>query len=114
MLNLFRSPKINLKYYLGGLLIAPLLPLMYWQGKQIRKTIPQLPEATGNEGFVDFNSEHTLNILVIGESTIAGVGVEKQEEGFSGTLANELAKKSEKKYWLESVCEKWLHCFGCA
>ncbi|MFT5913861.1 MAG: lysophospholipase L1-like esterase [Flammeovirgaceae bacterium] len=96
MLKIFRIPDINLKYYLGGLLIAPLLPLMYWQGKQIRKNIPQLPEATGNAGFVNSEFENTLNILFIGESTIAGVGAEKHEDGFSGTLAKELAKFIQK------------------
>lgn len=73
----------------------PLLPLMYIQGKKIRKSIPKLPEATGNEGFEDSGSNKTLRLITIGESTIAGVGVETQEEGFSGTLAKELSDKLE-------------------
>ncbi len=64
---------------------------MYFQGKKIKASVPKLPEATGVEGFSSFSSEKVLRMLTIGESTIAGVGVNTHQEGFTGTLANELA-----------------------
>lgn len=82
---------MNLKYSLGLLVSVPLLPLLYFQGKKIKRTVPRLPEAKGNQGLCWVSSEPTLNIITIGESTIAGVGVQTHEEGFTGTLAKELA-----------------------
>ncbi len=84
---------MNFKYFFGALISIPLLPLMYFQGKQIRKKVPTLPEAKGIEGRSPGSSEKKLRILAIGESTIAGVGVKTHEKGFAGTLANELASK---------------------
>jgi lysophospholipase L1-like esterase len=66
---------------------------MYLQGKKIKNSMPKLPEAKGTEGRSVSNKlvTRTLKMLVIGESTIAGVGVKTHEEGFTGTLANELS-----------------------
>ncbi len=85
----------DLKYAMGVLVATPLLPLMYFQGKQIRKMVPKLPEATGPEGVctADTTTKETLRLLVIGESTMAGVGVATHREGFAGTLADEIARR---------------------
>ena len=84
---------MNLKYLIGAIISIPSLPIMYFQGKRIKKKIPQLPEAKGNEGHAACKegSDARLNIISLGESTIAGVGVETHEEGFTGTLAKELS-----------------------
>lgn len=86
---------MNLKYLIGALISLPLLPLMYVQGKKIRSVVPRLPEAKGTTGIAPTpaSSAKKLNLLTIGESTIAGVGVSTHEEGFSGTLARTLAEK---------------------
>ncbi|MFT4834678.1 MAG: lysophospholipase L1-like esterase [Flavobacteriaceae bacterium] len=84
---------MSIKYYLGALLSIPLLPIMYLQGKRIRASIPKLPEAMGLMGscrVIDKNVK-SLNLMTIGESTIAGVGVATHEEGLTGTLAKELS-----------------------
>ncbi|MEM1136896.1 MAG: SGNH/GDSL hydrolase family protein [Bacteroidota bacterium] len=85
---------MNVKYALGALISIPFLPLMYWQGKKIRASVPMLPEAEGIQGIITLEKEKTLNIITIGESTIAGIGVETHEEGFTGTFAKALAEKS--------------------
>ena len=82
---------MNLKYSLGLLVSVPLLPLLYFQGKRIQRTVPRLPEAKGDQGSYSVSSERALGIITIGESTIAGVGVQTHEEGFTGTLAKELS-----------------------
>lgn len=84
---------MNLKYLMGCIISLPLLPIMYFQGKRIRAQIPSLPEARGTEGKSIFNNttKPTINLLTIGESTIAGVGVQSHEEGFTGSLAKELS-----------------------
>ncbi|MEO9569710.1 MAG: SGNH/GDSL hydrolase family protein [Polaribacter sp.] len=84
---------MSLKYTFGKLISFPLLPLLYFQGKSIRKNTPTLPEAKEPKGYVNVRSDKTLNIITIGESTIAGVGVDYHKNGFTGILANSLSKK---------------------
>ena len=85
----------SLRYYLGALISIPLLPILYVHGIQIRKKVPKLPEATGIEGecVVDTTQQRSLQIMSLGESTIAGVGVQTHKEGFTGTFAEELSKQ---------------------
>ncbi len=84
---------MNAKYFFGSILAIPLLPLMYLQGKRIRSKVPSLPEAKGKEGVILAGTTNKLRILAIGESTVAGVGVETHEEGFAGSMAKELSSK---------------------
>ncbi|MEM8523197.1 MAG: SGNH/GDSL hydrolase family protein [Bacteroidota bacterium] len=81
---------MSVRYFLCSLVALPLLPLLYFQGKRIRASVPILPEATEPQGKVGLPNTKKLNLLCLGESTIAGVGVEKHEDGFAGTLAKEL------------------------
>ncbi|NQZ76069.1 MAG: SGNH/GDSL hydrolase family protein [Ekhidna sp.] len=86
---------MNLRYLAGSLISIPLLPLMYLQGKKIKASVPSLPEATNPEGLVDLNQDRTMKVITIGESTMAGVGVETHDHGFSGWLAKSLAEDLE-------------------
>jgi len=85
---------MNLRYLFGAIISFPLLPIMYYQGKRIRASVPKLPEAEGSEGNcnADTRKGNLLKIIAIGESTIAGVGVKTHEEGFTGTFAKELSR----------------------
>jgi lysophospholipase L1-like esterase len=84
---------MNLRYILRAIVAIPLLPIMYFQGKKIKASVPSLPEAEGTTGTVSIEAKKTLTLLTIGESTIAGVGVATHEDGFTGSLAQELAAK---------------------
>lgn len=81
-------------YFIGLLLISPMLPLLYIQGKRVKKRIPRLSEARNPRGNSTTAEESGkgLKMVVIGESTMAGVGVETHDEGFSGCLAGELSR----------------------
>lgn len=85
---------MSIKYYIGAIIALPLLPILYFQGKKIRKNVPTLPEAKNPKGYIKKESENTLKMLVIGESTIAGVGVDSHENGFTGALAKEISSKT--------------------
>ena len=85
---------MSLKYYLGCVVSFPLLPIMYFQGKKIRRKVPKLPEARNPKGYIKTTSEKTLKILAIGESTLAGVGVDFHENGFIGALSKEISEKT--------------------
>jgi len=65
--------------------------------------VPKLPEAKGTSGKVEYDGRTSVNLLCIGESTIAGVGVESHQEGFSGTLASELAPLIKKDIQWEVI-----------
>jgi len=82
---------MNLKYFTKVLLAIPFLPIIYFQAKAIKAKFPILPEAEGSKGLAPSVHNKRLRVLAIGESSIAGVGVKTHEEGFTGTLARELA-----------------------
>lgn len=71
--------------------MIPLLPFMYRDGKRVLSSVPKLPPATGPNGQT-VGEEPPLRILIIGESTMAGVGVATHAEGFAGAFADALAQ----------------------
>ncbi len=91
---------MTIKYSIGAILSIPLLPFLYLQGRRVKQTIPDLPEAIEPTGDSGSKSDRCIKILVLGESTMAGVGVETHKEGFTGTLADELAENL-------NLCVEW-------
>ena len=78
---------MSFRYYIGSTLQQTLKPILYFQAKQIRATLPKLPAAEGASGMAIKGAGRRIRLLTIGESTIAGVGVNTHEEGFTGSLA---------------------------
>lgn len=87
------------KYIIGSILAVPLLPLLYFQGRKVKKSIPELPEADGPIGVSGLHTNPEFRVLVLGESTMAGVGVATHNEGFTGTLGDELSKVLDLSVW---------------
>ncbi len=87
--------KADVQFVGGALLSVPLLPLLYVQGKRVKASIPDLPEATGPSGACTISGavRPPIELLTLGESTMAGVGVATHQQGFAGTLANSLAQQ---------------------
>lgn len=79
------------KYLLHLLKSIPLLSIIYFQGKKIKKEIQFLPEAKEPEGSVNINTDTTLKIIFIGESSFAGVGSDFHKNSFGGHFARELS-----------------------
>ena len=69
----------------------PLLPIIYFQGKKIKKEIQFLPEAKNPEGFIIINADQNLKVLFIGESSFAGVGSDFHKNSFAGHFSDELS-----------------------
>ncbi len=91
---------MNFKYLFNSAIATLVLPVIYYQGKRIRANTPKLQEAKGIQGesFQDF--KNTLNLITIGDSSMAGVGVKNHKEGFIGVLADELASHyNVNMYW---------------
>ncbi len=84
---------MSVRYLLGAIVSIPLIPIIYVQGKLIKKRIPDLPEAEGPTGYEKGNGSEEISVLMIGESTVAGVGVKTHQEGFPGTFAKNLSNQ---------------------
>jgi lysophospholipase L1-like esterase len=77
---------------LHNIALVLLAPVFFAQGAHVRKVTLKLPEAQGDRsGIIGHGS--TLNIVIIGDSAAAGVGVEQQAQALSGKLLNNLRLK---------------------
>lgn len=77
--------------YLASILTPPLLPLLVAQGYWLRRRTPRLPDAAGPlEGTIPGEGE-PLNLIALGESTVAGVGARTHEMGLTGQFARALS-----------------------
>lgn len=84
-----------MRRYLPELIALPLLPFLIAQGKYTRRVTPRLPEAAGpTTGVVGRGYRgSSLSLLTVGESPVAGVGVDTHEEAITGQLAHALATR---------------------
>jgi len=89
-MNLFLWQTI---YILGGILILPFAPFLYLQGQYIRRKIGRLPDASGDTKGKFNKTDETVKLLVLGESTAAGVGARTHETGLAGQFARFLGEK---------------------
>lgn len=69
---------------------ALLFPVLLYQGKKTRRTTPRLPEAGGLPSGQYGEGPPARRILVIGESTAAGVGVDSHDQGLASQLAKQI------------------------
>jgi len=77
-------------------------PLFYLQGKYVRRVTPELPEADGPR------SGHSgqggrLDLVILGDSAAAGVGVAKQSQALSGQLVQSLSATFTIQWSLEAT-----------
>lgn len=82
-------------YVLRIIFCMPVLPVIYFLGKSIKASIPDLPEASRNiEGKVG-DSANLKRILLVGESSISGVGIDDHALGIPGEIGRSLFSKKE-------------------
>ena len=80
-------------YVLSGIVILPFAPFLYLQGQYVRRKIGRLPDAAGDTIGLYGASEDAAKLLVIGESTAAGVGARTHETALAGQFARFLSRK---------------------
>lgn len=77
---------------LSRVAMIPVAPVLYAQGKRLRRDTPILPPAALPwHGSVA--GPTPLRLLVLGDSTSAGVGAATQDKGLAGNLARELSAR---------------------
>jgi lysophospholipase L1-like esterase len=76
---------------LSRVVAVPLSPVLIVQARRARRSIPRLPDAAEPwSGSLD--GTDPLRLLVLGDSTAAGVGADTQNEALPGNLARELLR----------------------
>ncbi|QWF80016.1 SGNH/GDSL hydrolase family protein [Amycolatopsis sp. CA-230715] len=68
-----------------------LAPMLLAQGLRVRRTTPRLP---GADGPVTGGADGGLALLVLGESTVDGVGAPDHESALTGSVAAALAERT--------------------
>ncbi len=72
--------------------MLPTAPVLLVQGRRLRRETPRLPDAAAPwSGSVA--GQNPLRLLVLGDSTAAGVGVASQDDALPGNLARELSRR---------------------
>lgn len=89
-MNLFLWQTI---YVLGGIIILPFAPFLYLQGQMVRRKVGRLPDAAGDTQGEFNHAKKSVKLLVLGESTAAGVGARTHETGLAGQFARFLGEK---------------------
>ncbi len=82
----------------------PLFPFLLWQAVRVRKNVPSLDPPLDVKGSINARGKK-MNLLTLGESTIAGIGINTQQNGITVALAQELSKRFDIEINWE-VCAK--------
>lgn len=90
-----------------SLIFYTLLILALPQARKVRRNTLRLPVASGNNtGLIETsNPQKTLYLLHIGESTVAGVGVENLQQGFTYQLARQLSQQLQHPVHWQAIGE---------
>ena len=71
----------------------PVTPFLYLQGRYTRRKIGVLPDAQGDKTGKTGAGDVAVKLLVLGESTVAGLGARTHETALAGQFAGFLAEK---------------------
>jgi lysophospholipase L1-like esterase len=80
-------------YILSAAFILPAAPFLYLQGRYVRRKVGLLPDAAGEKIGRFGSGETSVNLLAIGESTVAGLGARTHETALAGQFARVLSEK---------------------
>lgn len=69
-------------------------PVILRQGRRLRRETPRLPDAPAPWEGASGDGDRPLHLLVLGDSTAAGVGVDHAELGLAGRLAEALSART--------------------
>ncbi len=77
-------------YLATAAVILPVSPLLFLQGQHTRRRIGLLPDAAGEKSGVAGSGDDAVSLLVIGESTVAGLGARSHDRALAGRFAEQL------------------------
>lgn len=80
-------------YLVSGAAILPFAPFLYLQGQRTRRKVGVLPGAGGKTSGRTGDGGGSAKLLVIGESTVAGLGARSHELALAGQFAARLSQR---------------------
>jgi lysophospholipase L1-like esterase len=83
-------------YIVSGIVILPFAPFLYLQGQYTRRRVGVLPGAGGDTTGVTGNGDQPARLLVIGESTVAGLGARTHDLALTGQFARRLGDQIDR------------------
>lgn len=92
----------QLKYYFRLALAAPFMPYLYRKVDRIMNEMPDLPAP---EDTMKKVNDAKVHILSVGESSIASIGVDTQEHGLTGFLAQQIEQYHDAKVSYEVIAK---------
>lgn len=84
------------RFITGAALIAPFSPLLWVQGQVTRWKVGVLPDAGGEKTGRVGEGADTAKLLVLGESTVAGLGARTHDLALAGQFARHLSDQIER------------------
>jgi lysophospholipase L1-like esterase len=84
------------KFLTAAAVLLPVSPILYLQGHLTRRKVGVLPDAAGDKFGLIGADASPVKLLVIGESTVAGLGARTHELALTGQFAQRLSEKIEK------------------
>jgi lysophospholipase L1-like esterase len=84
------------KFVATGIALLPVAPFLYLQGQITRWKVGLLPEADGGPSGRTADGDDTAQLLVIGESTVAGLGARNHQLALAGQFAQRLSHRIER------------------
>ena len=84
-------------YLTAAAVVLPVAPLLYLQGQYTRKKVGLLPDAAGEKTGSAGTGRPAAKLLVIGESTVAGLGARTHREALTGQFADRLSSRIGQK-----------------
>ena len=89
------NTKIKIYSFFHNIFQLFLLPIISWQGKILRERALKLPEASGVRKGTEGSGPNNLKVLIIGDSSACGVGVQYVNDSLAGHLVKLLSKTNQ-------------------
>src|SRR5215218_10211543 len=83
-------------YLVTAAIILPFSPFLFLLGQHTRRKVGLLPDAAGEKSGVVGEGGTLVKLLVIGESTVAGLGARSHAFGLAGRFAEQLSDRIQK------------------
>lgn len=83
-------------YVAVAVIILPVSPLLYLQGRYTRRKVGLLPEARGDTTGIAGEGGQPAKLLVLGESTVAGLGARTHAQALTGQFAEQLSRRLDR------------------
>lgn len=87
----------QMAYLAAAALVLPVSPLLFLQGQYTRRKVGLLPDAGGGRTGTVGEAGEPARLLVIGESTVAGLGARTHRQALAGQFAERLAARTGRR-----------------